>query len=112
MTVKLDVLDESPNESPDETEDCNDNTQIIHGAFIAAQPFKTKKAQDYHWIKLSTINSVEPIYDHDGGHMDYCHFKTYKDSKYLTWMNAHDLTKAINSFLFNSEQHLEKFNYE
>jgi len=110
MMANQDTLNESPNESPDETEIEYDIAKIIQGAFVAANPMKRGKAQDFQWVKLSSINSIEPIYN-NGDTVNFCYFKTYKDCTYLTGINSNDLRKAINNFLFNPDEHWEAYGY-
>jgi hypothetical protein len=105
---------ESPYECPDETDQDYDQKvhDLIQGAFVAAQPIKRGEAQSFIWLKLSSINTIEPIYDNNGKNTSFCYFKTYKDCTYLTGMFSYELRKAIDTFLFKPDEHWEQYSYD
>lgn len=106
------MLNESPYESPDETESECAGVVVIQGAFIAANPVKRGKYLDFQWIKLSSINSIDPIYEDGEKRLsNYCYFKTYKDCIYFTHCSVFDLRKAIDTFLFRPDEHWENYSY-
>lgn len=91
----------------EESKFCTPN-EIIHGAFIAAKRVIQSNLKDIFLIKLSSINTITPIF-RDGEYMAECLFYTYKDSCYYVRISASELKKAINSFLFEPETHWESY---
>lgn len=108
------MLDESPNECENESEDenwVNPSKHFIKGAFIYCSKLKHNKIVGQSWIKLSTINSIEAYYEGDR-EMQACHFKTYKDCHYCVPIACQQLRHAIDSFLFLPDEHWEQFSYD
>ncbi len=83
--------------------------QVIGGAFIwASRVIQNKVQQDFFWIKLSTITTIVPQYT-QGETTNECVFYTYKDCCYYVPITDHELRNAINSFLFDPENHWERY---
>ena len=80
--------------------------EIIGGAFIAAQRVVQNTVKDTFLIKLSSINTITPLFEGDKVR-DECLFYTYKDCCYYVPISAKELRKAINSFIFEQDSHWE-----
>lgn len=75
----------------------------INGAFIKAHKIKRDKLSgEVFSIKLSAIVTIQGI---EGGSVIW----TYKDCSYYVEVSEQELRDAINSFLFDSENHYANY---
>jgi len=87
----------------------------VYGAMVIGEKRKGGEYVGPFLIKLSSIiaidirsdNKGEP--DENGEYEIQCLFYTFKDSPYIAHMSAFQLQEAINSFIFNPDEHMEKY---
>ena len=80
----------------------------IIGAFIICKPvLKERIIEEIQYIKLSLINVIYPGYENKD-----CFFNTYKDRMYYVRISHHALGRAIDSFIFNPQDHWKTYGYE
>lgn len=80
----------------------------IRGTFIYAQRIIGDELAEFAMIKLSSINSIEPI-NQKNQEKKGCFFKTYKDYVYVSIVDYYELVGAINGFIFEPQKHFERY---
>jgi len=80
---------------------------MILGAFVQCWRVIQKSTTGVLLIKLSAINTINPLDDTDSE----CIFYTYKDCCYLTELSPNELRRAIDSFIFEPDKNWETYGY-
>jgi len=81
-----------------------ESNEPISGAFIKAQQVKRRAlTESVFSIKLSAITLIQENSDSS------CLIWTYKDCCYFVELSEQELKRAINSFLFDSENHYTNY---
>jgi hypothetical protein len=78
----------------------------IRGAFILAQRISHKKLAGYFLVKICSINLITDK-KFSGDDSNQSIFYTYKDCCYYAEICPIELRRAINSFIFEQDKHLE-----
>lgn len=81
----------------------------IRGAFVISRRIvKNEITNSVFMVKLSAIIQIIP-FDDDTANDDQCIIYTYKDCRYYVQMNFYELTKAVNTCIFEPEKHWELY---